>query len=85
MVEMCPFCETLITNKTGIHAHDHLRECESRDFITLVTRSYVSIKLFRCEKCGTQWTHQNDPNDETAGWATFDSEPTEQVSEGNRS
>lgn len=72
LIPMCPACHSIAVNKRDAPGHAELQEIEGRYIRTLITRSIISIKRYRCEVCGANWTYQDDPKDQSAGWAAIE-------------
>lgn len=70
---LCTPCSQIVTNKRSIPGHGALEYTGAGSGATPIGQARITVKLYKCLDCGTAWRHEDDRNDNQAGWSTVTS------------
>jgi hypothetical protein len=66
----CALCQSVDQNVRNLRIHERLRQIGTTERITRsANRKAAWVTWFCCEVCGTEWRHEDDQNNNRAGWS----------------
>jgi hypothetical protein len=63
----CAACSQIVTSKRGVEGHTALQRSDTRK-VKPFAQAVIWLEFYKCSKCGTLWRHEDDKNDQFAGW-----------------
>jgi hypothetical protein len=68
----CAMCEAIVKNHRGAPGHEKLVQIGEPEKVKIVGQANVYVTKYRCADCNTEWRHENDKNDDHAGWSMIE-------------
>lgn len=65
----CLLCKAIKQNKRHAIGHAKLQEMPTRKKVRTGQAS-IHVTYHSCEDCGTMWRHEDNRNDDNAGWTS---------------
>jgi len=66
----CNLCASVPQHIRTDKQHEHLQQVGVTERISQnAKKKPIWVTRFRCELCGTEWRHEDDPRNHVAGWS----------------
>jgi hypothetical protein len=65
----CEHCLKIEPGRRGKPGHEFLKETAPVEKIRNSGQKSIGVRRYACTQCGTTWVHEDDKNDDYAGWS----------------